>query len=153
MHWLNCRYIYIDFYKVRPTKTWHCVYILYTSAYLFKRWWSVYVQFKWNYVALRRKFSDNKKLHLFLEQRWIIGNLMWMWLSSLLSWLVFCAYVRACMLMVYFDLCFVLIVSAGCCCCCCVLMLSLLLLLRLWFMFGFVCVYFLCDTRQLFRTY
>ena len=31
-----------------------CVYILYMAAYLeFKQWWSVYVRFKWNYVALR----------------------------------------------------------------------------------------------------
>ena len=37
-----------------------------------------YVRFKWNYVALR-KFSDNQQQHLFLGQRWILGNMMWMW--------------------------------------------------------------------------
>jgi len=39
-----------------------------------------YVRFKWNYVALR-KTSDNQQ-HLFLRQRRIIGNMMWMWMSS-----------------------------------------------------------------------
>ena len=40
-----------------------------------------YVRFKCNYAALR-KSSDNQQQHLFLEQRWIIGNSMWIWLST-----------------------------------------------------------------------
>jgi len=41
----------------------------------------VYVRFKRNYVALM-KSSNNWKQHLSLEQWWIIGYMMLMWLSS-----------------------------------------------------------------------
>jgi len=40
-----------------------------------------YVRFKCNYAALR-KSSDNQQQHLLLGKRWIIGNTMWMWLST-----------------------------------------------------------------------
>ena len=40
-----------------------------------------YVRFKCNFVALR-KSSDNQQQHLLLEQRWIIGNTMWIGLST-----------------------------------------------------------------------
>ena len=40
-----------------------------------------YVRFKCIYTALR-KSSDNLQQHLFLGQRRIIGNTMWIWLSS-----------------------------------------------------------------------
>jgi len=40
-----------------------------------------YVRFKCNYAALR-KSSDNQQQHLFLGQRLIIGNTMWIWLST-----------------------------------------------------------------------
>jgi len=40
-----------------------------------------YVRFKCNYAALR-KSSDNQQQHLLLVQQWIIGNTMWIWLST-----------------------------------------------------------------------
>ena len=40
-----------------------------------------YVRFKCNYAALR-KVTDNQQQHLLLGQRWIIGNMMWIWLST-----------------------------------------------------------------------
>jgi len=41
-----------------------------------------YVRFKCNYTELR-KSSDNQQQHLFLGQRRIIGNTMWIWMSTL----------------------------------------------------------------------
>ena len=40
-----------------------------------------YIRFKCNYAALKNS-SDNQQQHLFLGQRWTIGNTMWMWLST-----------------------------------------------------------------------
>ena len=40
-----------------------------------------YVRFKYNYAALR-KSSDNQQQHLLIGQQWIIGNTMWIWLST-----------------------------------------------------------------------
>jgi len=40
-----------------------------------------YVRFKCNYAALG-KSSDNQQQHLLLGQSWIIGNTMWIWLST-----------------------------------------------------------------------
>jgi len=40
-----------------------------------------YVRFKCNYAALK-KSSDNQQQHLLLGQRWILGNTMWIWLST-----------------------------------------------------------------------
>jgi len=61
-----------------------CLHSLHGSIFGVKAMFGAYVRLKWNYVALRKSL-DNQQQQLFLGQRWIIRNMMWMWLSSFIT--------------------------------------------------------------------